>query len=89
MMLLANSFLGELMAQDASLAEKVDSCIDQRFDAPEDATETLLKEMATAGVAGMAGLETLLWAKRASYPDTSDWHGKITAIEFHRLATPA
>jgi len=83
MMLLASSFRGELMAQEASLAERVDSCIDQRFDAPVDATENLLKELAAAGVAEMAGLETLLRAERANYPDTSDWRGKITkhAIE--------
>lgn len=63
---------------DTQVASLIDTYIDLRFDAPADATETLLQQLAKSGVTKMKDLEKALRSSRIRYPDIDKLLGKIS-----------
>ena len=66
-------------ATQTATSSLIDAYIDARCEGGRAATEQLLAELTRRGEQGMAHVEALLRAKRASYPDASELIGKTTA----------
>ncbi len=70
--------IGGAQDEDA-VAALIDGYIDQRFEAPDGATEALLKALAQEGTESPEDIETALRSRRAAYADLSALAGKTTA----------
>ncbi|NNE90898.1 MAG: hypothetical protein HKN23_04565 [Verrucomicrobiales bacterium] len=77
--LLLGSIPGAL-SQDAKFAKAIDEYIDQRFEAPAEATAALLEELRKAGMKNAEQLEDAIRAPRASYPEFPDLKGQMMTM---------
>lgn len=72
--------MADARAQESGteIARLIDTYIDQRFDGDSSSTKELIHKLNQAGVTRMEDFEKALRARRANYPDTTEWMGKVT-----------